>query len=251
MLHVRIGNVDFLGFTASGFLIGPDGFKGWEGAPATRRAGIDRAGQHGAFSTPTFKAGRLVALSGHALANSEAELEHLGEVLSGVGQSEQTIAVQSAQGYRWGRGSVEGEVKFDRVGEATEATWSLSLFMPDPFKYGETRESGSSGANVSAFHRGNTAAVPRFKVAGLWSGGYRIRGPQGQSFSVVGTLNSNVVDEVDFRTGMVRRNGVPLTRAVLSPEMWSVPGGAAVQWRVEGIDGGSGSAVMYLTDTFV
>lgn len=251
MLLVRVGNVDFHGHTDSGFLIGPGGFKGWEGSAATKRDGVDRTGAHGSFAVPAFKAARLVTLSGHALAASEAELEHMGEVLAGVGQSEQTITVQSASGARWGRGSVEGEIKFDRVGGATEAVFSLTLWMPDPFKYGETRSARSTGANVELMNRGNARAVPKFKVTGPFPGGYRLRGPAGESFSVTTALASGSVDDIDFASPVIRRNGSPLTRAVLSPEQWTIPGGGVASFRVEGISGGTGFADGFVTDTYV
>src|SRR5690606_14055589 len=107
MLPVRVGNVGFRGVTESGLLTGPDGFKGWEGSSATKRGVVERPGRHGAFPAPAFKSARLVQLSGHALAASVAELEHMGEVLAGVGQGSQTITVTTEAGTRWGVGSVE------------------------------------------------------------------------------------------------------------------------------------------------
>ena len=255
MLLIRVGNVDFHGFTTHGFLISPGGFKGWEGSAATKRDAAERVGRHGAFSAPAFKSARLVSVAGTALADSEAELEHMGEVLAGVGQSEQTITVTTEQGTRWGVGSVEGEIKFDRVGGHLEAAFAFSLYMPDSFKYGETRDlpasSGDSvtfGSTVQMHHRGTVAALPKFTVTATTSmtSGYQIKG-KGRTFEVPGPLNVGSTDKVDYETGTVRRDGAIVTGVV--PRTFDVNGGESVDWRLWPLSG-AGTAVPHLTDKF-
>lgn len=257
MLHVRVGNVDFHGFTTHGFLLGGRrAFEGWEGRPGMRSERAERPAGAGSFSVPAYLSSRLVTLRGTALAESEAELEHMEDVLNGLALTDTQMTVRSEKGTRWSWCRAEDEVKWTRVGGALEAEFEISFFLADPRKFGEVRETVSTGSNVTAHHRGNGPATPRFKVAASWFGGYRIRGPLKadgveRSFSVVGPMTGSSVDLIDFNTGVVLRNGLPLRGAVLSPEMWTVPGGGSVRWRIEGISGGTGSAVMYLPDTFI
>jgi hypothetical protein len=255
MLQVSVGNVVFHGHTTSGFLIGPGGFVGWEGSSATKREAVERQGAHGAFATPAFKTARLVSIAGTALADSEEELEHMEEVLSGIGQSRQQIVVQTSSRRRWAYGSVEGEIKFDRIGGASEADYRFSLFLPDPFKYGETRETLSQGDSVThgniavASHDGNTVAFPRFTVtptSNIGASGYQIKG-EGKTFEVPGPLNVGQVDEVDFNTGTVRRDGA-LVRDVI-PRIFDVGSKESVEWRFWPLSG-AGKAVMHLIDTY-
>lgn len=254
MLHVRVGNVDFYGHTTNGFLIGPDGFRGWEGSAATKRNTVEREGQHGAFDTPAHKSARLFTLAGTALADSEGELEQLEEVLAGVGQSRTQIVVSSAKGTRWAYGSVEGPVVWDRIGGALEAEYEVSFLLPDSFKYGETRETVSAGDSVTfgntvaASHRGNAPAHPRFTVTATSSmtSGYQIKG-KGRTFDVPGPLNVGSTDKVDFRTGQVLRNGVAVANVI--PQRFQVNGGESAEWRLWPLSG-AGTATMHLTDTF-
>lgn len=247
-LLIRIGEVEFHGHTDRGFLIGPGGFKGWEGAPATRREAMDRPGAHGSFAGLPYKASRLVSLSGTALGSSEADVAYLGDVLSGVGGAPVMVTVATAVGTRWATGSVEGEIKFDRVGGASEAAFALSLWFPDPRKYGVVNETASSGATVSAHHRGNFPATPRFTVTGTFPNGYALHA-DGKVVQVGGSASA-VTDSVDFRTGMVTRNGSLQPSLLQQGQFWSVPGGALMPWRLDPI-GSSGSATCFLTDTYI
>lgn len=246
---IRVGNIEFHGHASSGFLIGPGGFKGWEGSAPTKREGQERVGQHGSHDTPAFKSARLVTLSGYALATSEAELEHMGEVLSGLGQSRQQVVVQSAVGTRWAWGSVDGEVKFDRVGGVPHASFQFSLWMPDPFKYGGTQEfPTSTDAVVSMWHRGNTEAWPKFTITGTFPSGYEIHAG-GRVIRIEGSA-SPVTDTLDTVSGRFTRGGLLATRRVQLGQFWSVPGGASMSWSFQR-KGGTGTCTGFLTDTFI
>lgn len=249
MLLIRVGDIEFHGHTDRGFLIGPGGFRGWEGAPATRRESADRPGTHGQFRTRAFKGGRLVTLSGTALGSSEAEVAQMGDVLAGIGQDDVRVTVQTALGTRWADGSVEGRIIFERVGGTSEADFEVSFLFPDPFKYGETHAfPTSTDALVTAYHRGNTASVPRFTVAGTFPSGYALHS-QGRVVQVAGSASA-VSDVVDFRTGMVTRGGSYLPALLQQGQFWDVPGGANLSWRLDRV-GGTGTATAHVTDTYL
>lgn len=251
MLHVRVGNVDFFGHTNLGFLIGPGGFRGWEGASATKRDAPERVGRHGAFDAPAYKSARLVTLSGSALARSEAELEQMEDVLSGVGQSKQRVVVTSAKGARWADGSVEGEITWDRVGGMLEADYKLSLLFADPFKYGETRTFVSTGSDVQVWHRGNTRAFGVLTVRGSDPLGYRVAHPGG-SYRVTAPLTSSQTDVIDFRRGSYTKNGTAMDTAMTDADRFTVPGGRSTPFRIEPITSGASlTATLALTDTFI
>lgn len=251
MLLVRVGEVEFRGHTDAGFLIGPDGFKGWEGAPATKRSREDRSSAHGSYVVPAWKSSRLVTLAGTALGSSEAEVEHLRDVLSGLGKRATRLTVQTAAGARWVDGaSVEGPIVFERVGGADVAEFEFSLLLPDPFKYGEARAFTSTGTDVQLWHRGNTDAWPVVTVTGSFPNGYRIVHQNG-SFRVTSALGSGQTDVIDFRRGVVSRNGVVQQGVVMAADRKSVPGGGVAPMRVEAVTSGSGTAVFSVPDTFL
>lgn len=253
MLLVRVGEVEFHGLTDRGFLIEPGGFRGWEGAPATRRERSDRPGSHGQFPAAAFKSSRLVTLAGTALGSSEAEVAHLGDVLAGIGQEDARITVTTAVGTRWADGSVEGAIRFDRVGGFAEADFEVSFLLPDPFKYGEVRTSVSTpGAFVQSWHRGNAPAHPQFRVTATtaMSSGYALLGKGGKVFWVPSALAAGKTATIDFRTGIVRHDGVRVSS--VTPSTWSVNGGESVGWQLVPNNGvGAGTATCYLTDTFL
>lgn len=250
MLKVRINEVDFHGHTDLGFLIGPGGFVGWEGSPATRREGIDLPLGHGSFRSQSFKSGRLLRLSGTALASSEGELASMGDVLSGLGASPSRVTVTTDAGTRWADGSVEGEVRFDRVGGARDADFGFTLWFENPRQFGAVNAWTVLANRPSSMrHDGNFPAHPRFIVRGPQPSGYSITATGKPSFQVNAPLASGSTDVVDFATGRVHRNGVLLVGGVSFPRTWSVPGGAEQSWSFAGT--GSGTCTAELTDTFI
>lgn len=247
MVQVNIGPAVFHGWAMEGFVLAPDGFKGWENPPSSRRTDLPRSGGHGSFNTPSFKNGRLVTLTGAVLANDDRQLVAFADLLGVVSDGTHRMVVETETGVRWADVVSEGEPKFDRIGGSHDASFQVQLFAADPRKYGALREFVSTGSNTTAHHAGNTIAWPRFEVTGF-SNGYRIIGPGGLAYTVTGSRTGT--DVIDFSDGRVTRNGSRLTGAVTSARKWGVPGGENVSWRVEAIGSGSGSARMLLTDTW-
>lgn len=251
MLHVRVGEVDFHGFTSHGFLLGGRrAFEGWEGRPGLRSERADRASSPGSFVVPAYLSSRLVTLRGTALAESESELEQMEDVLSGLAVSQSRMTVTTTKGTRWAWCRGEDELRWSRFGGTSEAEFELSLFLPDPFKYGEARSFTSTGSDVQLWHRGNTEAWPVITVTGSFPNGYRIVHQNG-SFRVTSPLGSGQTDVIDFRRGVVARNGVVQQGVVMAADRKSVPGGALAPMRVEAVTSGSGTAVFSVVDTFV
>lgn len=246
---VKVGPLEFQGWAANGFLISPNGITGWDNAPSSRRTDAVRVGGHGSFGTSSLLNGRLVTIAGNVLAESEPELLHFLDLLAAMPVRKHRMTVQDVRGSRWCDVVVEGEPQVSRTGGDREAEYQVSFFASNPRKFGEQRVFTSTGSSVPAFHYGNFDADPVFEVSGFVNG-YRITGPGGD-FTVSGPRPSGAVDVVDFSTGLLTRDGVPLTRAVTSAKLWTVGPGERVSWRVQPVRSGSGSARLLLTDTFI
>lgn len=259
--HLYVGPIGFHGRPPSGdaadftgYMITPGGLQGVRGGVGVSSESLQRPGAHGEFDLPVFKQARVVTVGGSAIESNEDALEQLGIVLGGLGAGGESMPLvyHGAGLVIHGRGrmvSQEFEPDFRRIGGGRSATtYSLSLSMRDPRWYGAVHESVSTGGNVATTNRGNFSAHQRFRVEGNMPGGYWLSG-RGRIFEVPGPLPPGRVDLVDFRTGVVKRNGVPVAGVV--PRTWDVPGGGTVQWALTPFGSGSGTATSYLAATYI
>lgn len=236
---------------SEGFTIPPDGFAGWSDPVSARIDEQLRGDQPGALGLPTQLGSRVISVSGLCHARSPEVLEHTyGRQLRSLGADGRPfkLVVRHAGQALWVNAYRGSQPRFTPYPALGRASYSFDFWCPDPRKYGQLHEFTSQGASVPVFHRGDFPATPVFTVGGFASG-YRIVGPGGLTYTVRGPKSG--VDVIDFMTGRVTRGGQPLRRAVTSARRWSVPPGQEVQWRVEPITSGSGSAVMALPDTFI
>ena len=231
------------------FLIVKDGFEGWWGRPASRGTDAVHMSGHGGPLLPRMVGVRQVALSGR-LMRADWSTAKLAERLSGL-PLDGPLTVREGADSQWANAQLI-DVVIDRAVERANAAFQLIWRCPDPHKYGPVRESVSSGANVQAFHYGNTDAWPVFEVSGF-PNGYRIEG-RGQNlgqFYTVTEKPSGAVDRVDFSTGMFTRDGTARTRVSTQRNVWPVAPFVDTPWRVTALGSGSGSARMLVPDTWV
>lgn len=236
-----------------GFMFGPGGLQGVRGGVAVVSSSVQRPGEHGEFDLPVFKGARVVTVSGQALAPSERELDDLALQLSGLGAAGESVPLRHhAAGGRvlTGSGRVIAQEFDQTVGGIATATYMLSLSMRDPRWYGAIRPYvTSSDALVTMQQAGNVAAVPRFEVAGTFPNGYALHAA-GRVVQVAGSASA-ITDVVDFRTGMVTRNGTLAPTLLQQAQFWSVPGhGVPLSWRLDRV-GGTGTATASVPDTFM
>lgn len=253
-MQITLGGLSF----HSGDLPGSTGFTiarqdGWTGGAGSKRDQLAHVGGDGAFRTPSWRPDRMFTWSGLYHGSSLDEVQHVGDVLTGLEGLSLPVTVQWGE-TRWAQVEVD-RVRFEPAGYKPQADYQVELWMPDPFKYGETREYVSTGSNVTIHNRGNAPVAPRFRVSAPWPGGYRIRGPLkadgvATSYAVVPAMTGSSVDLIDFAAGTITRNGNPLPRAVSSAERWTIPGGGSVAFRIEGIAGGTGAATAFVTDKY-
>lgn len=255
--HLYVGPVGFHGRPPSGdaagfkgYMITPGGLQGVRGGVGVSSESVQRPGAHGEFDLPVFKQGRVVTVGGHAVEVNDDALEQLGIVLGGLGAGGESMPLvyHGAGLVLHGRGRVIAQEFEQPVVGIPRATYSLSLSMRDPRWYGTVHESVSTGGNVATSNRGNFPAHQRFRVEGNMPGGYWLSG-RGRIFEVPGPLAPGRVDLVDFRTGVVKRNGVAV--AGVTPRAWDVPGGGTVQWALTPFGSGSGTATSYLPATYI
>jgi hypothetical protein len=249
-LSVRIGAVEFKGLTDKGFLITPDGFKGWDDSTPTKRQKVDRPWAHGAFGIRGFRDSRIVTLAGYCFADSEQQLDWYGSQLTGlladgdVGQ----IVVEHSGKTTWTQCYVDDEPQFDVIASGAAATYELKLWCPNPRKFGNTN-TPPAAATVTSYHYGNFPATSVITVSGSMSG-YTIAGPTGKLYTVTQPVVAGHPHVIDMATGLLSIDGAYVTGVVSRGDTWAVPPGAQV---VQTLTPLSGSGVMSVStlDTYI
>lgn len=213
-----------------GLFVKRGGFQGWQGLSNRRRESLARAVEHGEHDVPVYLPSRIVTIDGFVLADSEENLEHRSESLTGLAADGDRIRVTVIhQGSsRWADGRVltaECEDLGVRSG-VLRAEFEVQLVFADPRRYGETILHPSTGTatSISVAHRGNFPAYPVIEIPGA-PAGYTIASDAG-TFTVAGATAGGT-HTVDLRRGRVFRNGVEMLD-VGHGDLWTVPPGRAM-----------------------
>lgn len=254
-LLVNVAGLDFFGDSGP-FLIGPDGFTGWDDGVDIRLPQEARPQAHGSFDLPGFQGSRSPSMSGHVLADSSAQLANLKDRFLGIlngGQSGR-IQVSRPWGTTWADCRLGAQPRFTERGGRGVATFQMQLWCADPVKYGDVKEfpvpAGTSYVNL--FHRGNTASLPTLVVAGSAPGGYEIQSSAGARYQVTRALVSGTPHTIDMRDGMLQVGGVYVAGIGVRADVWRIPpGSSATTIRVTPLTSGSPSATAYVTDSFI
>ncbi len=233
-----------------GFVVGPDGFKGWDDGVSFRSNRADRPTGHGQFHDRGFMDARVVTISGHAFAGSAQELDSMRWKLTGfLSDGEKgRITVDHLGSTTWADCDVT-DVKFEVLAaDATVARFQISLVCVDPRRYGETRR---FGAGDMVFHRGNAHASPIITVSGsVPSGGYVVWADGGKHFRVLVPLVAGRPHVIDMATGYIMVNGSVVPAAGGDGRVWTIPGGRRMQHTVSSASG-SASISIAVKDTWI
>ena len=244
MREARIGGVVFSFSGGDGFVVGPDGWSGWDGGVSIRRDETPRPNGHGVFDAPGYLGGRLVAISGHILGKTPADTVNLAARLTGLlaDGSKARLVVDTGSEVTWADVRLADQTQVTVWGsDPRVADFMVQLFAPDPYRYGEVR-SFPAGA---AFHRGNTGAWPVIEVEGPSSGWTVTYG--GNTVTVTQSLTSGQTHRYDTRTGRLTRNGALQAGAVSVAAFGAHPPGKALTYTRTA---GTGTVTVHLTDTF-
>lgn len=237
-------------------LSGSDGFgkwvttslDGWWDSPDTKGESEDRAQADGEFDLPIYNQARLITATGNLHAGTHAQLHEAMDFLCGPMLGRFQVAGHGTA--RWVDAKRNSGVKFTPVTD-TFAQWQVRLKAADPRKFGELRRfTVATGAPVSAFHRGNYAATPKFTVSGAMAGGYTLT-VDGWDYTVTVPLVSGTPHVIDYNDGRLRVNGVIVQNSLGNTNTATVPPGEAVGVGLYAVTTGTGSAVMDLYDTFI
>lgn len=215
-----------------GFYFGEKGFQGWDDGVTMRSYSSPRPQAHGEFDAQGFLSGRLMSLSGWAIASSPQQLERLREKFIGHGALggrfivavTRNGLVQSALG----RVATSSAPTFVDNGSGLRAEWSVSWWFPEPWKYGKALGTSGIGSSVTVTNRGNVDARPRLKVTGTRPSGYTITGHGGREIVVASPLTPSTPHEIRLDTGRLYVDGVRTLRGIDRGEAITFPPGRSI-----------------------
>jgi len=231
-LEVRFGGLVMLGAASydSGLTI--TRFEGWNDGVDGRFDEVDIAGGDGAFDAPVGLSSRTVTVSGHGRGKSLGELGQWRDRVTGQvgGPAARRFTTKELGVTLWAPAQCV-RAKFPIFGGLAFADFSMSFWMPKPWKFGET-EAFANG--VPAFHRGNTASVPVFRIGGTRPDGYSIAGPGGRVLTVSLPVVPGAPHEYDMSTGELTVGGVFVDGGITRGDSWAIPGGGAWAHTITG-----------------
>lgn len=252
-LKVTVAGLEFYGQGQHDLVIGPDGFTGWDDGVDMRLEKTVRPQAHGAFNLPGYQDGRVVALTGHALAESNRYLRSIRNRFTGTladGDEGQVIVDRDGD-IQWANGRLATKPMFTEIGGNDIASFQMQLWFPDARKYGKARDFVRTNGTVSAFHRGNTKAYPTIVARGSAANGYRINGPGGLQYRVSRALVTGIPHRIEFNDGGLRVNGIRVSTGVDQGDVWPVPSGLPVDFDINVISGGTVEGTVTVTDTYI
>lgn len=249
---------------------------GWYGGVGVTGDNTQRTG-HGLFPEPSRRTGRALTVKG-IIVFGDPDLRALTERrLSAVFWDGELGTVTVDDGHRVlsCEAKLDGEPGFERVGK-TALRVEVPLIAPDPFLYGQRRQSplyppgygegvrlsgGPFEAGVIRFYggpppggvltnEGNATAWPSFTVRGSWPSGFRISsGRKSVTFPAPVFEQSPV--EVDMRTGSISVNGKDQTHLASRREWFSIPAGGAITVQANQFAPSEGWVDCYVRDTYI
>lgn len=234
-LLVRFGGIDFFGDEPrhEGFNI--QTFRGWNDGVDARQAKVDIPNGDGAYDIPSTLADRTVPMTGYCYAKSVEKLGWYRRMLTGlVGiRTARAVQVDVLGEKEWSPGKVLRKPEFDEWGGQPFADWSLEFWFPRPFIFGAevSKFEGLTGSQITAFHRGNARALPRYVIDGVM-GGYTLNGPNGRKWVVTKPVTAGNPHTIDMETGQLTIGDVVVAGFVTAADLWAFPGNNPVQSSV-------------------
>jgi hypothetical protein len=245
-VQATLGALEFIGDgDAATYTIGRNGLVGYFEGVDTQGEQLNRAGGDGAFDSPLFLTGRLITLSGMILASSAADFEAALTALATIStQTLSTFTVTSDAGTTTAQVRRVGKPDISVNTFGLSGAYQLTLFAPDPRRYGSAQPTAGPGASLSVSHDGNWPATPRVTVTGAQSAPYTVSDGT-HSVTVTQALASGHTHVIDMNTGWVYLDGVVQPNATSALDVFQIPPATTVTVT------GPPSMSVDVTDTYV
>lgn len=218
----------------------PDAAVGLDNIPSMRRDNTPRPTSHGVFSENGFTEGRVISLTGHALASDPLELQKLRNTLASRLNTGSLIKIEVNRSdpseYRQTQGYLEGSLDWTKVLD-NYAQWKFDILCPDPRLYGRekmveiwTSDNSSDGLAYTITYPlqysrsvtpkasdvfrnyGNSPAYLRLEVTGPFTSGFVIKDNSSivRKISYTGEIPENSKLIVDTFKGVVTTTSTPI-----------------------------------------
>jgi hypothetical protein len=235
------------------FVFDPDALQGFYDGVSPKRTEERRPNQWGDFSEPSLLNGRMLTLTGAAIANSPQQLhdmrdEFTGLLIDGVYTE---IQVQNSSNSRYLKVTLGGAPAWVQKTDTT-AIWKLDLYAPDPRIYGTLRRIqltdniDDGGIDYSwdyplnyggtiirqSFaiqNDGNTDSWPIFIVTGDFNGGFTIGNNAGKLIKYEGIVTTAAPVIIDTAAGTATQNGINQSTSLSRRDWFSIPAKQSIQ----------------------
>lgn len=208
---------------------------------------------HGSFDVPGFLGSRTVPVKGFCVAESEEELEHVGNRLTGMladGDSG-TVQVKWNNETTWANVRLGAQTKFAPDRAALVGEFLLTFWAANPRKFGEAVVFPNEQYSLAqVHHRGNFPATPVLTISGSAPEGYTVWGPGGRRYVVTRALVAGAPHVVDMATGRLTIHGVRQARSTSLTQRWALPGGQQFEHSVVPVSG-TASLTVTVPPTFI
>lgn len=257
------------------FVLDPTALTGFFDGPGTKRDTTSRPVAWGDFKEPAYKHGRLMSVTGTAIANNAVELQLLRDdfvsLYSDGGYGE--MRVLNSAGVRYMYVGVEGtprwEVQYDNV-----ATFKLDLYAPDPRMYGPefraliTDRISTGGLDfpldfpvdfagpqvhiaTTAANYGNVDAWPKFVVTGDYFFGFEITNGSSKVVRYEGMVSRSSPVTIDMGAGTAIQNGVDKSNLLTRRDWFPIPPNSSIQPVFHPIQDAFGWCDIIYRDTWI
>lgn len=215
--------------------------EGWSDAPATRYSETEIPGGDGSYDAPVTLGSRLVPIKGFCRATSLPDLRWWRDAVTGQlgGEETQPFVAVELGATEWAMAQCV-KADFPIFGGQPFADFSMTFWMPKPWKYGDPVDYADG---VPAVHRGNGSASPVFTVSGNRPAGYSIAGPEGRAFIVSRPVLPGQTHVYDMATGEYTVNGALVDGGITQGDSWVLGWGAVWAHTIVGGTGGFSTAI--------
>ncbi len=254
-LLIVIGGLQLHGRPGLGPLtVVKDGLDGWDDRVPLRGEQKAHPQGPGSYILPRYPDSRAPTIKGKVLAESFLEREREGLQLTGLGADGSLERIEVTKGglTLWADAYVD-DVDVDPIHGSTYSDYMLTLWCPDPLKYGEsnTYTATVGGGQVAGIvNRGNYPATPQWLVQGSMPGGYVLY-IMGQPFGVTRPLWSTLPHTIDYSDGRLRVDGVVVHHGLGTTYTPLVPPNVEAAISIAPLTTGNGTATLTLTDTYI